>query len=205
MNKLLTVEMAKLSAGYIEAIKNDRLIYDRSKEGTLDTVEWEDSYEHDFDVVVPESKKGNRQKQPSKYISSKVPWINAERKKIAIAFEDEATKLGVLNENQKKTKLNFYSYRGAYVRELFKLIADHLQKTKRSAEIDAWREKKYEFHKGYANPRGHGQGPLLTYPRKRPGSSPKSETPTPKILIVDLRTDDEIMHTNSIKKSDDDH
>ena len=236
--RLLTVEMAELfAATYIAAIKKDPRTYDRSNEDTLDTVEWEDSYEEDFDAVLPEIKKGKRQKQHPKYKRSTVPSINEDQKKIAIEFEEEATKLGVLNEKQKNTQLNFYSYRGAYVRELFKRIADHLKKTKRSDKIDAWREKKYEFHKGYANPRGHGQGPLLTYPRKRRGpevidlssedeerkepkerkeqkerkerkehqeSSPKSETPIPKILIVDLRTEDEIMHTNSIKKSDDD-
>jgi hypothetical protein len=226
--RLLTVEIAESVATYVEKIKKDPGHYDRSKEGTLDGVEWENSLD-DEDVFETEDKLPEGQKLTTKarYQYGEPPEISEYQKRIAIEFEEEASKLGVLNKKEKETKLDFFNYRGAYVRALFTRIADKLQRRGRSAEIDGWREKKYEFHKYHKNPRGNTEGPLLTYPRKisapsGPGPSglgpevielssddedegsqtpkehkntkkhkkQKSPSPKSKILIVDLRAED---------------
>ena len=188
--RLLVVETAKFVATYVEKIKKDPGTYDRSKEGTLDDVEWENSWndEDDFDIKLAKGEKKLTSK--IKYQRGPKPVITKDQEKIAIEFEEEASKLGVLNKKEKETKLDFFNYRGAYVRALFTRIADSLQRRGRSAEIDTWREKKYEFHKYHKNPRGNQEGHLLTYPRKIPAPS----GPGPSGLgpeVIDLSSDDE--------------
>jgi hypothetical protein len=187
--RLLTVELAEFVVEYVEKIKKDPGHYDRSKEGTLDGVEWENSWNDvdDFDIELAE---GEKLTSKIKYQRGPTPEISEDQEKIAIEFEEEASKLGVLDEKQKETKLDFFNYRGAYVRALFTRIADKLQRQGRSAEIDGWREKKYEFHKYHKNPRGNKGGHLLTYPRKMPAPS----GPGPSGLgpeVIDLSSDDE--------------
>jgi hypothetical protein len=188
--RLLTVQNAQFVVEYVEKIKKDPRTYDRSKEGTLDGVEWENSWNDvdDFDIELAKGEKKLTSK--IKYQRGPKPVITKDQKRIAIEFEEEASKLGVLDEKQKETKLDFFNYRGAYVRALFTRIADHLQGRGRSAEIDGWREKKYEFHKYHKNPRGNKEGHLLTYPRKLPAPS----GPGPSGLgpeVIDLSSDDE--------------
>jgi hypothetical protein len=197
--RLLTVELAEFVVEYVEKIKKDPGHYDRSKEGTLDGVEWENSWNDvdDFDIEKKLTKKLTKgQKLPSKikYQLGPTPEISEDQEKIAIEFEEEASKLGVLDEKQKETKLDIFNYRGAYVRALFTRIADKIQKQGRSAEIDGWREKKYEFHKEYKNPRGNQEGHLLTYPRKIPapsGPGPSGLGPESYYLISDLSSDED--------------
>jgi hypothetical protein len=187
--RLLTVELAEFVVEYVEKIKKDPRTYNRSKEGTLDDVEWENSWNDvdDFDIKLA---KGQKLPSKIKYQLGPTPEISEDQEKIAIEFEEEASKLGVLDEKQKETKLDFFNYRGAYVRALFTRIADHLQGRGRSAEIDGWREKKYEFHKYHKNPRGNKEGHLLTYPRKLPAPS----GPGPSGLgpeVIELSSEDE--------------
>jgi hypothetical protein len=193
--RLLTVQNAQFVATYVEKIKKDPGHYDQSKEDTLDGVEWENSW-NDVDDFAIEDKlpqkltKGQKLPSKIKYQLGPKPVITKDQEKIAIEFEKEASKLGVLDKKQKETKLDFFNYRGAYVRALFTRIADKLQRHGRSAEIDKWREKKYEFHKYHKNPRGNKEGHLLTYPRKIPAPS----GPGPSglgIEVIDLSSDDE--------------
>jgi hypothetical protein len=186
--RLLTVELAEFVATYVEKIKKDPGHYDRSKEGTLDGVEWENSW-NDVDDFHIELAEGEKLTSKIKYQRGPKPKISKDQEKIAIEFEEEASKLGVLNKKQKETKLDFFNYRGAYVRALFTRIADKLQRQGRSAEIDTWREKKYEFHKEYKNPRGNQEGHLLTYPRKAAPSGPGPSGLGPE--VIDLSSDDE--------------
>jgi hypothetical protein len=53
--RLLTVELAEFVVEYVEKIKKDPGHYDRSKEGTLDGVEWENSLydEDEFKIMLP--------------------------------------------------------------------------------------------------------------------------------------------------------
>jgi hypothetical protein len=195
--RLLTVELAESVATYVEKIKKDPGNYDRSKEGTLDGVEWENSWNDvdDFDIEKKlKLTKGQKLTSKMKYQLGPTPKISEDQRRIAIEFEEEASKLGVLNKKEKETKLDFFNYRGAYVRALFTRIADRLQKQGRSAEIDGWREKKYEFHKYHKNPRGNQQGPLLTYPRKLPAPSGPGTSglgPESYYLISDLSSDED--------------
>ncbi len=134
--------------------------------------------------------KGEKLTTKDMYQYGEKPVISEDQRRIAIEFEEEASKLGVLDEKQKETKLDFFNYRGAYVRALFTRIADKLQRQGRSAEIDGWREKKYEFHKYHKNPRGNNGGHLLTYPRKMPAPS----GPGPSGLgpeVVELSSDED--------------
>jgi hypothetical protein len=186
--RLLTVEIAQFVVEYVEKIKKDPRTYDRSKEDTLDGVEWENSWNDVDDFYIEKKLKLTKgQKLPSKikYQLGPTPEISEDQRRIAIEFEEEASKLGVLSKRKKGTKLDFFNYRGAYVRALFTRIADKLQMQGRSAEIDTWREKKYEFHKYHENPRGNKEGHLLTYPRKLP--APSGLGPE----VIDLSSDDE--------------
>jgi hypothetical protein len=189
--RLLAFKRARILRPYIEKIKKDPLAYDEQHEITLDNLEWENSLD-DEDVFKTEDKLPEGQKLTTKarYQYGTKPVISEDQKRIAVEFEKEASKLGVLSEKEKETKLDIFNYRGAYVRALFKRIADHLQGRGRSAEIDGWREKKYEFHKEYKNPRGNQQGHLLTYPRKTPapsGLGPSGLGPE----VIELSSDDE--------------
>lgn len=195
--RLLTVQNAQFVVEYVEKIKKDPGHYDRSKEGTLDGVEWENSLydEDEFEIEKKLPKKltkGQKLTTKDMYQYGEPPEISEDQRRIAIEFEEEASKLGVLSEKEKETKLDFLNYRGAYVRALFTRIADKLQRQGRSAEIDGWREKKYEFHKYHKNPRGNKEGPLLTYPRKLPApSGPGPSGLGPESLISDLSSEDE--------------
>jgi hypothetical protein len=197
--RLLTVELAEFVATYVEKIKKDPGTYDRSKEDTLDGVEWanslDDEDEFEIEKKLPKKlTKGQKLTTKDMYQYGEQPVISEDQKRIAIEFEEEASKLGVLDEKQKETKLDIFNYRGAYVRALFTRIADSLQKQGRSAEIDGWRGKKYEFHKEYKNPRGNEEGHLLTYPRKMPapsGPGPSGLGPESYYLISDLSSDED--------------
>ena len=179
----VVVDTVQFVVEYVEKIKKDPRTYDLSKEGTLDGVEWENSW-NDVDDLDIKLAKGEKLTSKIKYQRGPKPVITKDQEKIAIEFEEEASKLGVLNKKEKETKLDFFNYRGAYVRALFRRIADHLQGRGRSAEIDEWREKKYEFHKYHKNPRGNQEGPLLTYPRK---AAPSGLGPE----VIDLSSEDE--------------
>ena len=197
--QLVAIQHANMPAvqTYIEAVKNYPRTYEASEEKKIDDLEWEDSLddEDDFEVKVPVSKKHKNKiiTNSDKYKHGSGPQISDAQKKIALEFEEKATQLGVLDQNQKKTKLEFYNYRGAYVRALFTLIATELKRIEKSDEIDAWREKKYKFHEGYENPRGESEGPLLTYPRKESVNPVRPVRPvSPELTeVIDLSSDEE--------------
>ena len=138
---------AALLGEYIKAIKSDPDAYDWSKEETLDEVVWEESYIDHF--ACEKSIKTLTQKQI--YACQKEPKLTKKQVEIVEAFEEKATELGVLTEDEKKSRLRFKHYRGAYVRELFRLIAKAIliRQKKSRGEIAHWRKMKYEFHETY--------------------------------------------------------